>query len=312
VVPLLTMWRFVIRRVLELIPTLVGLSLAVFLFIHAIPGDPARLVAGQDATQTDIEAVRIRLGLNHSLPLQYLYFLKNAVHGEFGLSFRQQVPVLQVVRQHFVPTLVLSTSAIALAFLFGLLFGVLAATRRNSWFDLGITALSATGISVPSFFLGILLIYLFAVDLHWFPVTGSTSLRGLVLPTVSLALAPLATIARFVRSSFLEVAGEDFVRTATSKGLGYAAVTYKHTLRNALIPVITMTGLQFGFLLGGAVVIETVFNYTGLGWLLIQSIGFRDYPVLQVLLLLFALEFMLVNLLVDLTYGALDPRIRYG
>jgi len=305
------MWRYLIRRLLELIPTLFGVSIAVFLFIHAIPGDPARLAAGQDATLADVEAMRVRLGLNHSLPVQYLYFLRNAVHGDFGLSFRQQVPVLDVIRQHFLPTLLLSTSAIVIAFVFGLVSGVLAATRRNSWADLIITGASATGISIPSFFLGILLIYLFAVNLHWFPVTGSSSVRGLVLPAVSLALAPLATIARFVRSSFLEVAGEDFVRTASAKGLGYAAVTYKHALRNALIPVVTMTGLQFGFLLGGAVVIETVFNYTGLGWLLIQSIGFRDYPVLQVLLLLFALEFMLVNLIVDLTYGALDPRIRY-
>lgn len=305
------MWRYLIRRLIELVPTLIGVSLAVFLFIHAIPGDPARLAAGQDASLADVEAMRVRLGLNHSLPVQYLYFLRNAVHGDFGLSYRQQVPVLQVVREHFLPTLLLSTSAIVVAFVFGVLSGVMAATRRNSWLDLVITGLSATGISVPSFFLGILLIYLFAVDLRWFPVTGSVSLRGLVLPSVSLALAPLATIARFVRSSFLEVSGEDFVRTASAKGLGYAAVTYKHALRNALIPVVTMTGLQFGFLLGGAVVIETVFNYTGLGWLLIQSIGFRDYPVLQVLLLLFALEFMLVNLIVDLTYGALDPRIRY-
>jgi len=305
------MWRYLIRRLIELIPTLIGVSLAVFLFIHAIPGDPARLAAGQDATLADVEAMRVRLGLNHSLPVQYLYFLRNAIHGDFGLSYRQQVPVLQVVREHFLPTLLLSTSAIVIAFVFGVLSGVMAATRRNSWLDLVITGLSATGISVPSFFLGILLIYLFAVDLRWFPVTGAVSLRGLVLPSVSLALAPLATIARFVRSSFLEVSGEDFVRTASAKGLGYAAVTYKHALRNALIPVVTMTGLQFGFLLGGAVVIETVFNFTGLGWLLIQSIGFRDYAVLQVLLLLFALEFMLVNLLVDITYGALDPRIRY-
>lgn len=306
------MWRYLVRRLLELIPTLIGVSVAVFLFIHAIPGDPARLAAGQDATQADVEAMRVRLGLDKGLPVQYVYFLRNAVHGDFGLSYRQQVPVLEVVRAHFMPTLLLSLSAIAVSFVFGLLAGVLAAARRNSWADLLITTLSATGISVPSFFVGILLIYLFAVTLHWFPVSGSSSARGLVLPAVSLALAPLATIARFVRSSFLEVAGEDFIRTATAKGLGYGAVTYKHALRNALIPVVTMTGLQFGFLLGGAVVIETVFNYTGLGWLLIQSIGFRDYPVLQVLLLLFALEFMLVNLLVDLTYGALDPRIRYG
>ncbi len=305
------MWRYLIRRLLELIPTLIGVSIAVFLFIHAIPGDPARLAAGQDATLADVEAMRVRLGLNHSLPVQYLYFLRNAVHGDFGLSYRQQVPVLQVVKEHFLPTLLLSTSAIVIAFVLGVLSGVMAATRRNSWLDLVVTGLSATGISVPSFFLGILLIYLFAVDLHWFPVTGDVSLRGLVLPSISLALAPLATIARFVRSSFLEVSGEDFVRTASAKGLGYTAVTYKHALRNALIPVVTMTGLQFGFLLGGAVVIETVFNFTGLGWLLIQSIGFRDYAVLQVLLLLFALEFMLVNLLVDITYGALDPRIRY-
>jgi len=306
------MWRYLIRRLIELVPTLLGVSIAVFLFIHAIPGDPARLLAGQDASLSDVETMRSRLGLDHSLPVQYLYFLRNAVRGDFGLSYRQQIPVLDVIRQHFMPTLLLSLSAIVIAFVFGVLSGVLAATRRNSWLDLVVTALSATGISIPSFFLGILLMYLFAVNLHWFPVTGSSSLRGLVLPSVSLALAPLATIARFVRSSFLEVVGEDFVRTASAKGLSDRTVTYKHALRNALVPVVTMTGLQFGFLLGGAVVIETVFNYTGLGWLLIQSIGFRDYPVLQVLLLLFALEFMLVNLLVDLTYGALDPRIRYG
>jgi len=306
------MWRYLIRRLIELVPTLLGVSIAVFLFIHAIPGDPARLLAGQDASLSDVETMRSRLGLDHSLPVQYLYFLRNAVRGDFGLSYRQQIPVLDVIRQHFMPTLLLSLSAIVIAFVFGVLSGVVAATRRNSWLDLVVTALSATGISIPSFFLGILLMYLFAVNLHWFPVTGSSSLRGLVLPSVSLALAPLATIARFVRSSFLEVVGEDFVRTASAKGLSDRTVTYKHALRNALVPVVTMTGLQFGFLLGGAVVIETVFNYTGLGWLLIQSIGFRDYPVLQVLLLLFALEFMLVNLLVDLTYGALDPRIRYG
>ncbi len=306
------MWRYLIRRLIELVPTLLGVSIAVFLFIHAIPGDPARLLAGQDATLADVEAMRARLGLNHSLPVQYLYFVRNALRGDFGLSYRQQVPVLEVIREHFLPTLLLSVSAIVLAFVFGVLSGVMAATRRNSWLDLVVTGVSATGISIPSFFLGILLMYLFAVNLHWFPVTGSTSVRGLVLPAVSLALAPLATIARFVRSSFLEVVGEDFVRTASAKGLSDRTVTFKHALRNALIPVVTMTGLQFGFLLGGAVVIETVFNYTGLGWLLIQSIGFRDYPVLQVLLLLFALEFMLVNLLVDLTYGALDPRIRYG
>jgi glutathione transport system permease protein len=305
------MWRYLIRRSLEVIPTLFGVSIAIFLFIHAIPGDPARLAAGQDATLADVQAMRVRLGLNHSLPVQYLYFLKNAAHGNFGLSFRQQVPVLQVIRQHFMPTFYLSFSAIFLAFILGVLAGVIAAVRRNSWLDLGITAASATGISIPSFFLAILLIYLFAVNLHWFPVSGSTSLRGIILPAVSLALGSMATIARFARSSLLEVNSEDFVRTAKAKGLGRPVVTFKHALRNALIPVVTITGLQFGFLLGGAIVVETVFNYTGLGWLLIQSIDFRDYPVLQVLLLIFALEFILVNLLVDLLYGTLDPRIRY-
>jgi len=194
----------------------------------------------------------------------------------------------------------------------GMLLGILAAMRRNTVADLGVTTVSILGISTPSFFLAILFIYLFAVRWGVLPVTGSTSVRGLVLPTLTLAASSLGTIARFARSSYLEVAGEDFVRTARAKGLTGRVIAGKHVLRNALIPVVTIVGLQFGFLLSGAIIVETVFNFPGLGWLLIQSIDARDYPVIQALMLVFAVQFLLINLLVDVVYAVIDPRVSYA
>jgi len=306
------MTRYLLRRLLEAIPTLLGIMVAIFLFIRALPGDPARLYTGPEATAAEVEVVRQRFGLDRSLPEQFVLFVGELSRGSLGVSFRSNLPANEVILRHFWATLWLSLAAISLALVVGVLVGIVAASNRNSLLDVGITVLAILGISVPSFFLGILLIYVFAVNLKVLPVTGSVSFSGLILPTLTLTAASLATIARFSRSSLLEVMGQDFIRTAKSKGLAAALVLRKHALKNALIPVLTIAGLQFGFLLSGTIIVETVFNFPGLGWLLIQSINARDYPVLQGLMLVFALEFLLVNLLVDLLYGVVDPRISYG
>lgn len=295
-----------------MIPILFGVSLGAFAFNHAIPGDPARLLAGPDASAAEVEAVRVRLGLDRPLPLQYLYFVKDALAGNFGRSYRSRESVTRVLRTHFGPTVLLSVASIALATVMGLGVGTLQAVRRNSVADYVSTVASVAGISTPAFFLGLLLIYLFSVDVHWFPTGGMSGPRSLVLPAVTLAAASAAQIARFARSSLLEVVGEDYVRTARAKGVGERRVLVRHSLRNALIPVVTVIGLQFGFLLGGSIVVETVFTWPGLGWLLIQSISFRDYPILTAEILLFSLQFLAINLIVDLLYAALDPRVAYG
>ncbi|HKI59145.1 MAG TPA: ABC transporter permease [Trueperaceae bacterium] len=299
------------RRLLQAVPTLIGVLLVVFFFVRALPGDPARLYAGPEANATEIAQVRKDFGLDRPMPTQFVYFLRNLTRGSLGLSFRNNQPATQVIAGHFLPTLWLSVAAIAMASILGIIAGIGAATNRDSPVDLGITVLSILGISTPSFFLGILFIYAFAVRLHLLPISGGPTAAGIVLPALTLAASSLGTIARFSRSSLLEVLGEDYVRTARAKGLHRTRVIGRHALRNALIPVLTITGLQFGFLLSGAVIVETVFNYPGLGWLLIQSIDARDYPVIQGLMLVFALEFLLINLAVDLLYAAIDPRIRY-
>lgn len=305
------MLRYFLRRLIQTIPTLLGIMVVIFFFIRALPGDPARLYAGEDATVEEVAKVKERFGLDRSIPEQFIRYVAEMARGSLGNSFRSRLPVKEVITRHFIATFWLSIASIILAILFGVLLGVAAAANRNSIFDVSITVVAILGISIPSFFLGILLIYIFAVNFRVLPVTGSVSLKGLVLPTLTLAASSLATIARFARSSLLEVMGEDFIRTATSKGLAAALVLRKHALKNALIPVITIAGLQFGFLLSGTIIVETVFNFPGLGWLLIQSINARDYPMLQGLMLVFALEFLLINLLVDLLYGFVDPRIKY-
>lgn len=305
------MFRYFIRRLIQTIPTILGIMIVIFFFIRALPGDPARLYAGEDATIEEVLVVEERFGLDKSMPEQFLRYISQMSQGNLGDSFRSRLPVKEVITKHFIATFWLSITSIILAIVVGVLLGVLAAANRNSITDVGITILAILGISVPSFFLGILLIYVFAVNLRVLPVTGSVSLKGLVLPTLTLASASLATVARFARSSLLEVMGEDFIRTAKSKGLAASVVLQKHALKNALIPVITIAGLQFGFLLSGTIIVETVFNFPGLGWLLIQSINARDYPMLQGLMLVFAIEFLIINLLVDLLYGSVDPRIKY-
>lgn len=296
-----------------MIPILLGVSLGTFVFNQFLPGDPARILAGQDATLEDVQAMRARLGLDRPWPIRYVIFVRGALVGNFGLSYKTHEPVAATLVHFTGPTLVLSVASTVFAVALGMGVGVLQAVRRNSLGDYASTVGSVLGVSTPSFFLGLLLIYLFAVDLHWFPTGGaSEGLRTLVLPAVTLGLSAAAAIARFTRSSLLEVLGEDFVRTARAKGVREHWVLARHSLRNALIPVLTLVGLQFGFVLSGAIVVETVFTYPGLGWLLIQSISFRDYPVLTAEILLFAIEFLLINLAVDLLYAALDPRVSYA
>ncbi|HLV11600.1 MAG TPA: ABC transporter permease, partial [Trueperaceae bacterium] len=292
------MLKYVAKRLVQAAPTVLGVVVLIFFFVRALPGDPARLYAGVDSDISVVEAVRERFGLDRSLPEQFVRFTAELARGNLGTSFRANRPVGEVMLRHLRPTLVLGALAGVLATVVGVALGVAAALRRSSPLDLGITSLSILGISTPSFFLGILLIYLFAVNWRVLPVAGSVTPAGIVLPALTLAAGSLGTIARFARSSLLETLGNDYIRTAYAKGLPRRAVINKHALRNALIPVLTIVGLQFGFLLSGAVIVETVFNFPGLGWLLIQSIDARDYPVIQGLMLVFALQFVIINLVV--------------
>lgn len=307
------MLRYIGRRLWQMIPILFGISLGTFAFNQALPGDPARLLAGADATLEQVQVMRVRLGLDRPWPIRYVMFLRGAVAGDFGRSFRTREAVGPTLAQYIAPTINLSLASTALAVVLGMGVGVLQAVRRNSIGDYASTVGSVLGLSTPSFFLGLLLIYVFAVDLHWFPTGGTMDgVRSLVLPAVTLGVGAAAAIARFTRSSLLEVLGEDFVRTARAKGVREPWVLTRHSLRNALIPVLTVVGLQFGFVLSGAIVIETVFTFPGLGFLLIQSISFRDYPVVTAEVLLFALQFLLINLAVDVLYAVLDPRVSYA
>ena len=306
------MTLFLLRRLAQMIPTLLGILILVFFFVRALPGDPARLYAGQEAGPREVELVRERFGLDRPLPEQFVRYVGETLRGDLGTSFRSGLPVASTVLRHTRTTVYLAVLAIALAIAAGLVLGIAAALRRGTPADFAVTVLSILGISTPSFFLGILLIYLFAVQLGWFPVSGSPTLRGIALPALTLAASSTGTVARFARSSFLEVLGEDYVRTARAKGLGPWVVRNRHVLRNALIPVLTIVGLQFGFLLSGAAIVETVFNFPGLGWLLIQSVNARDYPVIQALMLVFSLQFLLINLIVDLLYAVVDPRVSHA
>lgn len=304
------MLKFIVKRIVSMIPTLIIVSMVIFLFVRMIPGDPARLVAGQDATFEDIQSIRVELGLDKPIALQYLTFTKNILHGDLGKSLKTKQPVAQEIESRFMPTFWLTVASMSWALIIGLLVGVISATKRNKWQDYTGMFAAISGISLPSFWLGLMLMQLFSVNLGWLPTTGYGTWKHLILPSLTLGSGVAAVIARFTRSSLMEVLKEDYVRTARAKGLHNNFVIYKHALRNALIPVVTMTGMQFGFLLGGSVVVETVFSWPGLGRLLIDSVAFRDYPTIQAEMLLFALEFIVINLIVDLLYVVLNPQIR--
>jgi glutathione transport system permease protein len=302
---------YVARRLLQTTPILFVVSLLIFSYVRLIPGDPARLVAGLDATEEEIRLVRSQLGLDKPWHVQYVRWVNDLLHGHLGRTIRTGRPLSEELLVRFGLTLRLTALSMAVALALGVVAGVAAAVRRNTPVDfLGMTG-AVVGISMPSFWLGLLLIALFAVYLRWFPVGGYQGLRSLVLPAITLGTGVAAIVARFTRSSMLEVLEEDFIRTARAKGVAERSVIYRHALRNALIPVVTAVGLEFGGLLGGAVITESVFALPGIGRFLVDSIAFRDYPAVQCLMLVFSLQFILVNLAVDVAYAAVDPRIRY-
>ncbi|WP_225772861.1 glutathione ABC transporter permease GsiC [Inquilinus sp. Marseille-Q2685] len=305
------MLHYLIRRLLGIVPVMLVISLLVFGFVHMLPGDPARLVAGPDATAEDIALVRADLGLDRPLVEQYLTFLGHIAQGELGTSLKTRRPVADEIGERLMPTVWLTVVSMAWAVAVGLLIGVLSAVKRGRWQDYGGMVLAVSGISFPSFWLGLLLIGVFSVDLGWLPTGGYGTWQHFVMPSVTLGLGVAAVMARFTRSAFIEISREDYVRTARAKGVFERAVIWKHTLRNALIPIITMVGLQFGFLLGGSIVVETVFSWPGLGRLLVDSVSYRDYPVIQAEILLFSIEFILINLAVDMLYALANPEIRY-
>lgn len=306
------MLHYFLKRLLGLIPTLLIVAVLVFLFVHMLPGDPARLAAGQDADEQTLALVRSELGLDRPLPQQFVSYFGHMFEGDFGRSIRTRRPVSTEIAERFMPTLLLTLTSMVWAVLFGMTIGIVSAVYRNRWPDrLGMT-LAVSGISFPAFALGMLLMQIFSVGLGWLPTVGADSWKHYILPSLTLGAAVAAVMARFTRASFVDVIQEDFVRTARAKGLNERVVIAKHCLRNALIPVVTMMGLQFGFLLGGSIVVEAVFNWPGLGRLLVDSVTQRDYPVIQTLVLLFSLEFILINLVVDLLYGVINPTIRYS
>jgi glutathione transport system permease protein len=304
------MLAYFLRRLAGTIPVLIAVSILVFGFVRMLPGDPARLVAGPDASESDVRAVRLEMGLDRPIYWQYARYVGQIAQGNLGRSSRTRQPVSYEIGQRFMPTFWLTLAAMGWAIVAGMGIGVISGVKRGRWQDQGGMVLAVSGLSFPPFWLGLLLIDMFSVRLGWLPTGGYESAASIVMPSFTLGLGVAAVLARFTRSAFVEVASEDYVRTARAKGLPERRVVWTHTLRNALIPVITMTGLQFGFLLGGAVVVETVFAWPGLGRLLVDSISYRDYPVIQAEILLFSLEFILINLAVDLLYAVVNPEIR--
>ena len=286
------------------------MSLLVFAIVRLIPGDPARLLAGDFATDQLVDELRQRWRLNDPLPVQYAVYIGGVLRGDFGRSITTSTPVRPELVERFLRTLELAVAGIVLAAVIGGAAGIVSAVRRASLTDYVATALALTGISTPIFWSGLLLILLFSVRLEWLPAGGTGSLRHLVLPALSLGLFGAGVLARQTRSGMLEVLGQDFVRTARAKGLPERSVVVKHALKNALIPVVTVLGDQFGRLLGGAILTETVFAWPGMGRYLIEAISQRDYPAVQGAMLVFAAAVVAVNLLVDLSYGLLDPRVR--
>jgi ABC-type dipeptide/oligopeptide/nickel transport system permease component len=304
------MHRYLLRRLLLTIPVLLGVATLVFSLIHFIPGDPAQAMLGEGAAPEDVAQLRERLGLDRPLIVQYGSFLKGLARGDLGVSLRNDQPVLQQILDRMPATAELAFASMAVAVLIALPLGIIAAVWRGTAVDYGAMTLSLVGISVPNFWLGPLLAIVFAVELGWLPVGGRGTLAHLVLPSVTLGAALAAILARMTRASLLEELREPYVLAARAKGVSRTRAVLHHALRNSLIPIVTILGLQFGVVLTGAVITETIFAWPGIGRLLIQSISFRDYPTVQGCVLLIAVTYVGVNLITDLTYGFLDPRIR--
>ena len=335
------MLRYIARRLLSLLPVLLGITLLVFLFLHLIPGDPALVMVGERATPQQVEALRERLGLNEPLPVQYLKLLGGLLRLDLGNSIISGIPVAQEIRNRWPASFELAVASMLFAVMISVPAGIIAAVRKDKWADNAAMSVSLIGVSMPVYWLGLLLIYLFAVFLGWLPPSGRIGvdqgfafqpitgffvldailqlnfvalgdvLSHLVLPAIALGTIPLAIIARITRSAMLEVLSQDYIRTARAKGLVERWVILKHALKNALLPVITIIGLQFGTLLSGAILTETIFSWPGIGSWIYQGILARDYPVVQGGVVFVSVTFVLVNLLVDLSYAFFDPRIQY-
>ncbi len=286
-------------------------SIIIFMFIHLIPGDPARIVAGQKATLEEIELMRDKLGLNDPYIIQYKNFMIGVFTGNWGTSIKSNLPVWDVIIPRIKPTLILAVFSIIWSVIAGISIGVVSAIKRGKLIDYIVMVGATSGISVPLFWLGLMLMQIFSVKLGWFPTTGVDTISSYVLPSITLGAGITAMIARYTRSSMIEILKENYIRTSRAKGLHEFIVINKHALRNSLVDVITIVGLQFGFLLAGSVLVETVFAIPGLGRLLIDSILFRDYTVVQTVLLIFTFQFIIINLIVDVLYGIANPKIRY-
>ncbi|MFN8522040.1 MAG: nickel ABC transporter permease [Chloroflexota bacterium] len=314
------MTLYIANRLVAAVPVLLLVSVVIFSIIHLTPGDPVVVMLGEEATPQARDALRRELGLDRPLPVQFASWLARVLQGDLGRSIRSNQPVSEAILQRLPVTVELSLLAMVISLAIALPAGIVAAVRRNSGADVASTVFSLLGVSMPNFFLAILLVYVFSLQLRWLPPVGYISplqglwgnLSGMIMPALTLGTALAAVIARLTRSSLLEVLGQDYVRTAWAKGLRESAVVQRHAMKNALIPVVTVVGLQLGNLLGSAIVTETIFALPGVGRLVIDSIFQRDLPLVQGVVLYLALIFVLVNLLVDLTYAALDPRIRYG
>jgi ABC-type dipeptide/oligopeptide/nickel transport system permease component len=313
------MLSYIRMRLLQTIPVIFGVTLVSFSVMHLIPGDPARVLLGDmgggsasgDVSDEAYQNLRAELGLDDPFAVQYGHFVINAAQGDFGRSFQTNRPVRSSITEVLPYTLRLTAVGLGIAILFGGVLGIFAALYRNSWIDTATMVVSLVGLAMPSFWLGFILIYIFSLRWHILPSTGSDGIKTLILPAVTLGLVASGTVARLIRSTMLEVLGNEYIMTARAKGLHNRTVILRHALRNALIPVVTIVGLQFGALLSGAVIVETVFARRGLGRLAVESVLRRDYPMVQGTILVAAVGYVVINLLVDLSYSWLDPRIKY-
>ncbi|MBW4421394.1 MAG: ABC transporter permease [Myxacorys californica WJT36-NPBG1] len=333
--------QYILKRLLGLVPVLFGITLAVFLLLRLIPGDPAIVLAGERATPDQVEALRNQLGLNQPLVFQYFAFLGNLLRLNLGNSLISGIPILEEIRSRWTATFELAIAAMIVAVLFGIPLGVLAAVNKNRWLDQLTMGGSLVGVSLPVYWLGLLLIYLFSITLQWLPPSGRIGVESglsfqpvtgfyvldallrfnlpvladvlahLILPALTLGTIPLAIVARITRSTMLDVLGQDYIRTAKAKGLPDRLVVFRHALKNALLPINTTIGLQFGTLLGGAILTETIFSWSGIGSWIYEGILARDYPVVQGGVVFVAIVFVFINLLVDLSYALVDPRVQF-
>ncbi|MGM9926412.1 MAG: ABC transporter permease [Bacillus sp. (in: firmicutes)] len=333
------MFVYIVKRLFHLVPVLIGISLIVFFIIRAIPGDPAQTILGQAATKESIAEMRESLGLNEPWYIQYFHYVGGLMTGDLGDSIRTKSPIGEEIWPFLAATMELAFFAMFIAIVIGVNAGIISAWFQNSWFDYMAMILALIGVSMPIFWLGLMEQWIFAINLDWLPTSGRNNVRNpiesithiylidtliqgrmdqfvevikhLILPSIALATIPMAIIARITRSTMLEVLGSDFIRTARAKGLGMFWVIYKHAFKNAVIPVLTIIGLQTGLLLGGAILTETIFSWPGIGRYIYEAIGYRDYPVIQSGILVIAVLFVLINLVVDLLYAAVDHRIKY-